>query len=169
MKHLYLLLSFATLTCAATAQVKKAPAKPATTAAAKPAPAGICPHPIYLDTLDIDINVKALKDTFRVSMDAARYLKVYVSDCNGSLYFEQRVASNDRIMLKGQYTGVPEAEFMSMRTVDPVTGDIKFNERTVYVAKKTGTWQYFGPKGVVTEEQDFENGHLKDDRTMGDY
>lgn len=169
MKCLYLLLSPVILATAATAQVKRSPAKPAPAAASQPVATGVCPHAIYLDTLDIDVHVKALKDTFRVPMDAARYMKVYVSDCNGTLYFEQRVASNDRILFKGQYAGVPEAEFISLRTVDPVTGDIKFNERTVYVAKKTGTWQYFGPKGVVTEEQDFENGQLKDDRTMGDY
>ncbi|PUZ27108.1 hypothetical protein DCM91_07740 [Chitinophaga costaii] len=132
-------------------------------------PSSLCPHLIYLDTLDIDVPVKALKDTFSLPQADGHYLKIYASDCQGTLFVEQRISTSHRLIFKGYYKAVPEPSTLSHHIIDPVTGEERFSERTVFVPLKTGTWQYFGPAGTVNEELDYDNGHLTDTRSMGDY
>ncbi|HEY0273493.1 MAG TPA: hypothetical protein VGC22_09935 [Chitinophaga sp.] len=167
MKYLYLLLAGMCLCATALAQKGQ---KTRSVAVAQPsAKATACPHAIYLDTLDVDVAVPSLKDTFSLAYDAGHYLRVCVTDCNGTLYVEERLNGSNRPLFKGRYAAVPAPELVSVHLVDPVTGVEKFSERTVFKPLKTGTWQYYGPTGMVTEELDYENGQLKGERSMGDY
>ncbi len=101
-------------------------------------------------------------DTVMAEETAVYHLRILLKNCEGEMYIERRLLSNNNLVLSGHYKAAEKLDTVQIMSMDPLTGKRTLREIGIFKPHKDGTWRYFDADSkALIKQEEYESGKLK--------
>ncbi len=112
-----------------------------------------CNNDIYIDAEKRKFEFDTLFDTLYINTHALYFLKVFISDCRGSMYMEKRRITDSSLVLKGFYRAglrrFRDTILLPDLNIDPYGTKFTKFISYYYRPKRIGIWRFYNSKGKL--------------------